>query len=103
MSDERNAGQLVAKSFNNRSDIEASSVCGCFYCFKIFPPTAITFWADSEHPDDEDPGALRSDEEGFPGTTAICPFCDYDSVIGNASCGPIDRQLLERLHDYWHK
>ncbi len=51
-------------SSNHRQEIEASKVCGCFYCLAVFPPASIDEWCD---------------EDG----TALCPKCGIDSVIGD--------------------
>lgn len=69
-------------SFRNRSELEKSDLCGCFYCFATFPPSAIVEWADD-------------------GQTAICPECSVDSVIGSASGFPITAEFLRRMHDHW--
>jgi hypothetical protein len=66
----------------NRAEIKISAVCGCFYCFAIFPPSEIVEWIDD-------------------GQTAICPKCPVDSVIGSASGYPITREFLEGMHDHW--
>lgn len=29
---------------NNKDSLLGDSVCGCFYCLKIFSPTEITDW-----------------------------------------------------------
>ncbi len=34
-------------SINHREEILNSSLCGCFYCLKIFQPSKIVEWADS--------------------------------------------------------
>jgi hypothetical protein len=67
---------------HHRAELERSDSCGCFYCFAIFPPSAITEWVDD-------------------GQTAICPFCPADSVIGSASNYPITREFLEAMHGHW--
>jgi hypothetical protein len=64
---------------NHRAELEKSESCGCFYCFAIFPPTAIREW-------------LREEQ------TALCPQCDIDAVIGSASGFPITKEFLERMH-----
>jgi hypothetical protein len=66
----------------HRAEVEGSSLCGCFYCFAIFPPTDISEWIDD-------------------GQTALCPKCEIDSVIGTASRFPITREFLMRMHDHW--
>ena len=68
----------------NRSEIERSNSCGCFYCFAIFLPQEISKWIDD------------SQEQ-----TAECPKCDIDSVIGDASGYPITREFLEKMHAHF--
>jgi hypothetical protein len=69
-------------SSNHRTELEKSSLCGCFYCFAIFPPSDILEWIDD-------------------GQTALCPQCPVDSVIGSASGYPITAEFLRRMHDHW--
>src|SRR5437763_662207 len=64
------AGELLAArqhATKNRSEIEASALCGCFHCLATFKPRAITDWLDIEA------GELESDA-----TTAWCPERDMD-------------------------
>lgn len=56
--------KLHDASFQNwRLVHDTKHLCGCFSCGKIFPASEITFWAGDEPP------------------TAVCPYCDIDSVI----------------------
>jgi hypothetical protein len=73
-------------SSNHRPEILASRVCGCFYCRSIFPPTEIKNWVDP-------PGAE--------GSTALCPRCGIDSVLGDRSGFPITPEFLETMNRYW--
>lgn len=57
--------------------------CGCFYCLKIFHPNEIIEWIDE------------------PGKTALCPFCEIDSVIGESSGFPITVEFLQQMQQYW--
>jgi hypothetical protein len=66
----------------HRAEIERSSICGCFYCLSVFPPSDIVEWIDG-------------------GQTAICPRCPVDSIIGSASGYPITKEFLQRMHDHW--
>ena len=50
----------------HRSEIEASTIAGCFYCCEIFAPSEIEEWVDNDD-------------------CALCPRCGIDSVIGDAS------------------
>lgn len=71
-----------AYSIYNREHIEKSWYCGCFYCGKIFRPFQIDLWADN-------------------GDTALCPFCDIDSVIGDYSGYPITEDFLKAMNKRW--
>lgn len=73
-------------SSNHRDAIDASEICGCFYCLSTFPPNRIAEWVDIV--------------EGR-GTTALCPDCGIDSVLGSASGLPITRELLAAMRAYW--
>jgi hypothetical protein len=66
----------------HRAELEASEICGCFYCLSTFSPSAISEWIDD-------------------GQTALCPKCPVDSVLGSASGYPITRNFLQRMHDYY--
>lgn len=68
-------------SSNNRKDLEVSGRCGCFYCLSIFSPTKIKEWTDK-------------------GTTALCPKCGVDSVLGNKVM-PITKKFLKEMYNYW--
>jgi hypothetical protein len=63
----------------HRVEIEASTRCGCFFCFRTFPPLSIKAWIDARQ-------------------TALCPGCGVDSVLGNASPHRIDDAFLRRMH-----
>jgi hypothetical protein len=69
--------------FRNRNEVERSAHCGCFYCLETFKPVEIQEWADK--------GA----------TTALCPRCGIDSVIGSASGFPLTRRFLQQMNDRW--
>ena len=73
----------------HRTEIEASAVCGCFYCMEIFQPEQINRWLS-------DKINCGHDE------TAFCPNCDIDSVIGSASNYPVsDLNFLKQMNEYW--
>ena len=69
-------------SIDHRGEIEASEICGCFHCRKIFPPPEIEEWTDD-------------------GGTALCPNCGIDSVIGSRSGNRITMRLLREMHRKW--
>jgi hypothetical protein len=66
--------QAHRHSSHHREEVLRSDLCGCFYCRKSFPPTAISEWTD---------------EVGGRGQTALCPRCGIDAVIGSASGLPV--------------
>jgi len=69
-------------SFKNRSEIEKSTLCGCFYCEKNFTPKEIQGWIDDEQ-------------------TAMCPFCGIDSVLGNYSGFYVTQVFLHTMSERW--
>lgn len=69
-------------SSNHRPQIEASTKCGCFYCQRIFQPTTIEDWTDDD-------------------TTALCPFCGMDAVLGDASGFPISKIFFADMYQVY--
>ena len=69
-------------STRHRPEVEASSLCACFFCFKKFAPASIKAWSDG-------------------GQTALCPGCGVDSVIGNASSHRLDDTFLRKMHGHF--
>ena len=57
---------------NNKRALMENTLCGCFYCMRIFKPESITEWTRDWHD-----------------FTALCPHCGIDSVIGENSGYPI--------------
>jgi len=83
--DHINSPYLIAAhehSIRNRTEVEASVVCECFYCLSIFPSSAITQWSHD-------------------GQTARCPKCMESAVIGSASGYPFTHEFLQSMHNYW--
>jgi hypothetical protein len=71
---------------SNRTEIQRSSICGCGYCLKTFPSSAIERWLN--------------EGDG----TAVCPECQIDSVLGGASGYPVNNpDFLQRFHATWFK
>ena len=83
---ERYYGQASKAAFENWDSVKKSSLCGCYYCGRIFPSSDVTDndWVPDRH-----------------GRTVLCPHCSIDSVIGDASGIPIQKDVLEELYDYW--
>lgn len=66
---------------NNRKDIQKSKLCVCVYCMEKFPPSKIEDWISND-------------------TTAICPYCSVDSVLGDFSVVITD-ELIRKMYGYW--
>lgn len=71
-------------SFKNKEIILRSEVCGCFSCLKTFAPGEVSFCKETD------------DQE-----TAWCPYCDMDTVLGDASGYPITEEFLKAVQDEW--
>lgn len=76
--------QAPLLAFKNREQISKSLTCGCYNCLKIFNTSEIDLWTDN-------------------GETALCPNCNYDSLIGDALGVPIRSDVLAEIHNYWFK
>jgi hypothetical protein len=74
--------QAHTHSSQHRNEILTSRMCGCFYCFEVFTPKVIKKWIDDY-------------------TTALCPYCGIDSVIGDKSGYPVDATFLNEMHQHW--
>lgn len=77
-------------SSNNKEELSLSKVCGCFYCRTIFqfnlPVEGLLEWWP---------------KKGKGMTTAKCPVCGIDSLIGDASGFPITPEFLEQMYERW--
>ena len=73
---------------NHKPELEKDNVCGCFYCLTIFHPSEIKEWIFADN---------DCDKRG----TAICPYCDIDSVIGESSGFPITEKFLRQMNRFW--
>ncbi len=77
-------------SSNHKPELEKGRLCGCFYCLRIYSPSEIKEWLVEE---------TAIDWRG----TALCPYCDVDSVIGESSGYPITREFMEEMHQVWYE
>lgn len=78
------AAPLIAAKVHasrHRIELEASTRCACFFCFRAFATSEIKAWIDA-------------------GTTALCPGCGVDAVLGNASSASISDGFLRKMHQY---
>lgn len=79
------AAPLVAAkqaASRHRAALEASAKCACFFCFRAFAASEIKAWIDAE-------------------TTALCPRCGVDAVLGDASCASISDGFLRKMHQHY--
>jgi hypothetical protein len=81
MDREREASRLHRHTRANRMELEASEVCGCIACERIYFPSEVVGWVEGE--------------------TAVCPHCGVDAVVGSASGIPIMPGVLRRAHERW--
>lgn len=65
--------------FKNREAIEASKLCACFSCLKVFSPELIMSWTDEND-------------------TALCPCCEIDTVVPAPASGVVDMEDVLNLH-----
>ena len=68
-------------SMSNRTYMEASTRCGCFYCLSTFYAREIVEWTDA-------------------GETALCPTCGIDSVL-SAATDSINGEFLVGMNERW--
>ena len=47
-----------------------------------------------------DVGDIEDWVEGENGTSAVCPHCDVESVIGDASGFPLTEEFLDKLRQF---
>lgn len=71
--------EIHKESSYHREDLEASKVCGCFFCLNLFSPKDIEEWIDKEQ-------------------TALCPHCGIDSVLSDQY---IDEETLVQMRNMW--
>jgi hypothetical protein len=81
-------------SSNHRDEVMGSDLCGCFHCIATFAPSDISDWVDW-------PTGTPDDLKIAKGTTAMCPHCGIDSVIGSASGYTIEPAFLARMQRRW--
>ena len=79
---------------NNRAELEASNLCGCFHCMQVFPTLEIVAWTGLDMSNFNDSEAMNAE-------TAVCPRCGSESLIGDKSGYAIDPDFLNRMHQAW--
>ena len=76
----------------HRERVLQSTVCGCFYCLAMFPPTDIVEWI----PEAGKHGELVDN------ATALCPRCGIDAVLPDSVPGAsLSRELLVAMEKRW--
>ncbi len=71
-------------SFGNEETLKKMQLCGCFYCLNTFSSAEIEDYIEDK-----------------PYATALCPYCEIDSVIGEVSGFPISKEFLQEMYDWW--
>lgn len=82
----------------NKSALGASRSCGCVRCLSIFSPEEISDWIIEKNFSDID---LTRDDIAVRLSTARCPHCGTDSVIGDSSGFAITKDFLGEMEKYW--
>ena len=76
--------RIHIKCNKNRKDLQKAKKCGCFCCLRIFSTKEIKEYIDLE------------------GETALCPYCEVDSVIADVVSGyKVTPKLLNDLHEFF--
>lgn len=65
---------------NNKEEIAESITCGCFFCQAIFDAKAVIV---------------------FTGSTALCPYCGIDALIGDKSGCELSSNFLLDMFKRW--
>jgi len=68
--------------YNRRKIKKKNHACACFHCQQKFDSSMIIDWCDA-------------------GRTAICPFCNVDSVLFENAKFSISDSMLNQMHRSW--
>ena len=71
--------EIYKHSCRNHAELKQSLKCGCFSCGRIFDATEVEDYIDG-------------------GETALCPYCDVESVVGDASGIELNLIVLNELN-----
>ena len=78
----------VKSAFENKNELLTANKCGCYYCLKIFDPKEIHNYTYED----------RKTKES---KTALCPYCNTDTVIPENDICTITTELLQEIKNYW--
>lgn len=81
-------------TLHNHDEILRSVRCGCFSCRRSFLAHSVTEWVNEED------GSSVWGEDADGSSTAVCPYCGLDYVIGDASGFEISDRFLKRMNIY---
>ena len=79
---------------NNRSELEASRLCGCCSCLAIFPTEEIVAWSGLDITNFDNPDTASAE-------TALCPHCGSEALIGDRAGFAINPDFLNRMNQAW--
>lgn len=65
-------------------------MCGCFYCLRTFASDQVMEWVESPNETPREFDAAR-------GTTALCPYCGIESMLGDCAGYPPSAEFLEKM------
>ena len=82
----------ITATNDNFDVIQSSQKCGCYKCGRIFAPHEITEWVDDINLMPDDSPNIK---------TALCPYCDSDTVLGDAAGYPLTENFFAMMRDYW--
>lgn len=82
---EKYANIAYSHSISNKEELKNMKKCGCFYCLRIYSSNEIKEWI----------------EEKSGKFTALCPYCDIDSVIAESKEYELSEELLKYMYNIW--
>ena len=81
-------------TWENRSELEASTLCGCCSCMQVFPAQEIVAWTGMDMSNFNDPNAAGGD-------TALCPRCGSEALVGDKAGFSLTQEFLSRMNQAW--
>lgn len=86
----KEAKYAKSEQFLNRAQVLKSKKCGCSVCGFLFSPELITEWFDLCKLEEYDNVIIG---------TAICPYCDGDTIVPESECYTLDEELIKYMQD----